>query len=116
MDEKTRLATELRDKIASIKKYSNTTSFSLVFEAAADILGLLSYLGSVEAELEVAYRRVVIKAKEAGESMAAADSIGKASDEYLQFRKFSILLENGHEAIMLLKKFKDALENEQKRN
>lgn len=115
MEKYIELAKKLRAKITLIQQYSTTTSFGIIFQAGAEILNLLSYLGSVEAELEVKYRRVIDEARKNGESIAAADVIGKASDEYLQFRKLQNLLVNGDRAYMFLKKFKDALDSEEKR-
>jgi hypothetical protein len=80
-----------------------------------EINGLLTYLVSPLAEAEHAYREIIIKAKAMGESMSAAEATGKASEEYLAFRKLELLYERGHETFVHTKKLMDTLNAESKR-
>lgn len=115
-EEITELALELRALIGKSRDITDSTSFNEVFIMAEQILGTLAYLISPIMLLEQRYRQKVVEYMNEGDSATKAASRAKATDEYVEWRKYEQLYDLGHEAIMLLKKFKTKLEDEYQRN
>lgn len=115
MDEAKQLAIQLQQKILEVQRLGDSTSVTHVFFAGEEINGLLTRLVSPLAEAESAYRAVVGRAKAMGESMASAEATGKASPEYLFFKKLEMYYERGQETFLHTKKLMDLLNAEQKR-
>lgn len=107
-----KLAEQLRSLIGESRKITDTTSIHDVFIAAEGIIGLLAYLISPLALLEQRYHQKVVEFIDVGDSTSKATAKAKATDEYLEWRKFQALYDLGHEQVMLLKKFKDKLTDE----
>lgn len=106
------LALELRSLIGRSRTITDTTSFNEVFIVAEQIIGTLAYLISPIALLEQRYRQKVVEYMETGDSAAKANFKAKATNEYVEYIKYSALTDLAHEQIMLLKKFKNRLDDE----
>lgn len=106
------LALELRTLIGKSRTVTDTTSFNEVFIIAEQIIGILAYLISPTALLEQRYRQKVVEYMSEGDSATKANFRAKATDEYVEYIKYSALADLAHEQVMLLKKFKNRLEDE----
>lgn len=110
------LAVELRNTIGLARKFSDATHFHDIFLSAETIIGILAYLITPVMLLEQKYRELVVKFMDGGDSHAKAEAKAKASNEYVEWRKYQTLTELAHEQIMLLKKFRDKLTDEYNRS
>jgi len=115
-EEITQLATELRNDIGRFRQITDQTSFNEAFILAANIQGTLSYLISPLMLLEQRYRQKVIEHKDKGNSSAAARDLAMAGEEYIEWKKYEMLYELGHQTVLLCKKFRDKLEDEYARS
>lgn len=106
------LAIELRKEIGKAKDLTTTTNMNEVFSSAENIIGILAYLISPLVEKEQKYRSLVVIYEEEGMTHAKAEAKAKASTEYADWKKFEMLYDLAHQQVMLLKKFKDKLEDE----
>lgn len=115
-EEITELALQLRTLIGKSREITDQTSFNEAFIMAEQILGTLAYLISPIMLLEQRYRQKVAMYLESGDTASKAEIKAKALDEYMEWRKYSQLYDLGHEAILLLKKFKNKLDDEYTRS
>lgn len=106
------LAIDLRNTIGEARKFTDSTHFNDIFISAETIIGTLAYLISPIMLLEQKYRELVVSMMAEGDSHAKAEAKAKASTEYVEWKKYQMLYELGHEQVMLLKKFKDKLTDE----
>lgn len=118
------VAKNLRDALGRLKVTQdrlNKGAFKktpTVYEQFADaefIIGTLSFLLSPKMQLEHEYRKLIVSFMAEGDSHAKAEARAKAEDVYLDWKKLEALYELAHEQIMLLKRFKDELDNEFRR-
>ena len=107
-----KLALDLRNDIGKFREITDQTSFNEAFILAANIQGTLSYLISPLMLLEQRYRQKVVEFKDKGNSSAAARDLAMAGDEYIEWRKYEMLYELGHQTVLLCKRFKSKLEDE----
>jgi hypothetical protein len=105
----------LRNEIAKAQQLTNDVDLHTIFLSAETIVSCLSYLISPIADMEQRYRLLVVGYMEKGDSNAAADAKAKASDEYKDWKKYTNLYELSEQQINVLKKFKDDLSKEYKR-
>ena len=108
-------AKELLAVIARAKRYSETPNYNEMFLDAETIVGHLAYMIGPRMEFEHSYRQQIAHNLEAGDSHAKAEAKAKASKDYMNWRKLEALCELGDQQIMLIKKFKDKLEQEYQR-
>lgn len=110
-------AVMLRNEIGKAQELTSDVDLHTVFLSAETIISCLSYLISPIAEMEQKYRAMVVgEMSKPDTSVAKAEAVSKASDEYKNWRKHLMLYELGHEQVLLLKKFRDDLSKERIRN
>lgn len=109
------LAKELTFQISLLPSLCDATSALHVATVPANIVVLLSRLDPLRAEIDVAYRKKLIEAKQTEGSIAGAEAVAKTSDEYLLHQKIDNLVKTAIEAGMVGKKIMDALHAEGKR-
>lgn len=111
-----KLALDLRGMIGQARQIHDTTDFNSVFITAENIIGTLAYLISPLTHLEQKYRNKVVYFMEEGDSTAKAEAKARASDEYVEYKKYDMLYNLGHEQVLLLKRFTRNLELEHQRS
>lgn len=110
-----REAIAVRDTIARARTYRTITQADDLFFDAEALISSLAYLTGPKAELEQTYRKKVVHYISTGESVAKAEALAKASDEYKWYKKIEAIYQLGEEQIKILKRFKEDLAQELRR-
>ena len=96
------------------KDFTKAKDFNSLFLEAENIISWQAYLIGPMFDIEHRYRLIVSGLVEAGESNAKADTLAKARQEYVDWQKIRAVYELGTEQLLLIKKFSDKLEMEQR--
>lgn len=97
---------EIKRIIDLVRKIKNTPDDKLaeLNKEAIQLSAYLVYLGTQYAETEQLFNQQLLSAKDFAKSVAEAELIAKATDEYFYMRKVKLLRESIVEVIQMLKR------------
>lgn len=110
--EQVQVLKDLKSQIYSAQRYTEARNPHDLFIDAENIIGNLAYVSGIMLEFESQYRKLKVAEIEKGNSVAKAEAVAKASDEYVTWKKIESLHNLAIEQIRLIKKFQHVIETE----
>ena len=102
--------------LTGAKDYSEIKDFHGLFADLEAIVSALALLIDPQMRLEQAYRELVVKYMDDGDSHAKAEAKARASEEYRKWKKLELTCKLADEQIKALKKFESSLAMEWQRS